>query len=62
MPRERRTCLVYHVNEGLRVVPKEATDCITFILTGEDHFDHGREFMRSKRPPDQTSASWSIER
>ena len=43
----RRTRLIHHINEGLRVVPKEVTDSLILILTREDHFDQGGEFMRS---------------
>ena len=40
--------LIYHINEGLCVIPKEAMDCVTLVLTREDHFNQGREFMQSK--------------
>jgi len=55
------TYLVYHVDKGLGVVPKEATDCIARILTQEELLDQGREFMRSKRASDQTLTGWSVE-
>ena len=41
----RRTYLIYHVDKGLRVVSKEATDRFTLILTREDHFDQGGELV-----------------
>jgi len=44
-----KTCLVNHVNKGLCVVPKEATDRVT---TREDHPDQGGEFMQSEIAPD----------
>ena len=28
-----RTCLIHHVNKGLRVIPKEATNRVTLIFT-----------------------------
>ena len=37
--RGRGTCLVHHINNGLRIVPQEAADRATLILTREDHFD-----------------------
>jgi len=55
------TCLVYRVDESLCVVPKEATDCVTFIFTREDRLDQGGEFMRIEHASDQTSTGWSIE-
>jgi len=58
---ERRTCLVYHIDEGLRVVFVEATDRAAHILAREDLLDQRGEFMRSERTPDQTRASWNIE-
>jgi len=56
-----RTCLIYHVNEGLDVVPKEAADRIARILTREDLLNQGREFMWRKRASDQTFTGWSVE-
>ena len=45
---ENRGYLIYHIDEGLRVVPKEAADCVALVLTREDDLDHGRKFMQSK--------------
>ena len=56
-----KTCLIYHVNEGLCVVPEEATDRVALILTREDHFDQGGDFMQSECGSDQTSAGWNVE-
>jgi len=53
MPSGLRTCLIHRIDEGLRVVPKEATDCVTLILTREDHFDQGRELVQSECASDQ---------
>ena len=55
-----RTCLINHINKGLHIVPKEATNCVTLILTREDHFNQGGEFVRSERAPDQTPTGWNI--
>jgi len=55
------TYLVHHIDEGLRVVPKEGMDCVTPILTREDRLDQGREFLHSESASDQTSAGWSVE-
>jgi len=57
----RRTCLIHHIDEGLHIIPKEATDRVTLILTREDHFDQGGEFVRSERASDQTPTGWNIE-
>ena len=38
---EHRTCLVYRIDKGLRVVTKEATDRVTLIATQEYIFDQG---------------------
>jgi len=54
-----RTCLIHHVDKRLRIVSKETTDRVTFILTREDHFDQGREFMQSESASDQTSGGWN---
>ena len=45
MRRGYKTCLIYHIDEGLCVVPEEATDCVALILTREDHFDKRGEFV-----------------
>jgi len=58
---ERRTCLVYHINKGLRVVPEEVAGGFTLILVQEDRLDQGGEFKRSERPSDQTPTGWSVE-
>jgi len=58
---ERGPCLVYHIDEGLRVVSAEATDRATRILARENLLDEGGELMQSERAPDQTYASWNIE-
>ena len=39
-----RTRLVYHVDEGLCVVPKEATDRV-IILAGDDRLNEGGKFI-----------------
>ena len=52
--------LVYNIDKGLCVVAREATDCVTLILTGEDRLDQGGELMWSERAPDQTFTGWSI--
>jgi len=56
-----KTCLIYHINKGLCVVPEEATDRVTLILAREDHFDQRGDFMQSECGPDQTSAGWNSE-
>jgi len=55
-----RTCLVYHINEGLRVISREATDIFTIIFTREDRLDQGGEFMRGKLAFDQTSTGCDV--
>jgi hypothetical protein len=42
---ECRTHLVYHIDKGLRVIPEEATDRITRILTRENGLDQGGELI-----------------
>ena len=54
------THLVHHIDKGLHVVPKEAANCVTLILTRENHLNQGGEFMRSERASDQTPAGWNI--
>jgi len=56
-----KTCLVYHIDKGLCVVPKEAADRITRILTREDRLDQEGELMRSELASGQTSTGWSVE-
>lgn len=58
MVNERRTCLVYHIDEGLCVVPKEVMNCVALMLAREDRLNQGG----SERPPesDQTSVGWGI--
>ena len=48
--------LVYHIDEGLYVVPNKATDRVTLILTREDRLNQGGEFVRSESASDQTPA------
>ena len=55
------TDFINHVDKGLRVIPQEATDRVALILTGEDDFDQGGEFMQSERASDQTPAGWNTE-
>ena len=54
------TYLIHHINNGLRVTPKEAVDRVTLILTREDYFDQGGEFIQSECASDQTPADWNI--
>jgi len=61
MMSECGTCLVHHINKGLSVIPKEAPDRITHILTQEDLLDQGGEFRQNKRSADQTFTGWSVE-
>jgi hypothetical protein len=57
---EYGTYLVYHIDEGLCVFLKEATDCVARIVTRENGLDQGGEFVRSERTSDQTFACWSV--
>jgi len=52
--------LIYHINKGLQIIPKEATDHVTLILTQEDHFNQGGEFMQSKCTSGRVPAGWNI--
>jgi hypothetical protein len=52
------TCLVYHIDKRLRVVPNEGTDSITRIVTRENGLDEGGEFVWSKRASYQTFTGW----
>jgi hypothetical protein len=54
------TCLVYHINKRLRVVPNERTDGVTRIVTRENCLDQGGELMRSEPAPDQTFTGWEL--
>ena len=49
-----RTCLVYHINKGLRVISRKATDLFTITVTREDRLDQGKKFMWSELAFDQT--------
>ena len=42
---ECRTCLVYHIDKRLCVVPNEAADRITCTPTRENRLDQGGELM-----------------
>ena len=55
------TYLVYHIDEGLCVSLKKATDCVACIVTRENGPNQGGEFMRSERTSDQTPAGWSVD-
>ena len=48
------TYLIYHIDKGLRVVPKEATNRVAIIFTREDRLNQGRELMRVECASDQT--------
>ena len=61
MMSECRTCLVYHIDESLCVVPKEAADRVARILTREDLLDQGGEFTQNKRVSDQAFTGWGVE-
>ena len=61
MTSEWRTCPVYHVYEGLGIIPTEATDQVAFIRTGEDRLNQRTKFVRGKRVLDQTLTCWNIE-
>jgi len=55
----RRTYLIHHIDKGLHIFPKEATDRVTLILTREDHLDQVGEFIQCECAPDQTTAGWN---
>jgi hypothetical protein len=57
---ECRTCLIHHIDECLCVFPKEGTDLVTRILTRENHFNQGREFILRKRASDQAHTGWEL--
>jgi len=57
---KRRTCLVYHINEGLCVTSRKATDLFTIVVTREDRLDQGREFMRGELASDQKSIGCGV--
>jgi len=61
MTRECPTCLVYHVDKGLGVVPAtQTTDNFTLIPTREDNVDQKRELVLTERASDQEPKGWSI--
>jgi hypothetical protein len=39
------TRLVYHIDEGLCVVPEEATDRVILILARDDRLNEGGKFI-----------------
>jgi len=55
------TCLIHHIDEGLHIVPKEAMDCVTLILTREYDFDQGRDLVQSECTSSQTPRGWNTE-
>ena len=61
MSRGYKTCLIYHIDKCLCVVPKEAADRVSLILTREYHIDQGGEFVQSESGSDQTPGGWTIE-
>ena len=56
-----RAYLVYHIDECLRVIPKEAANHIARVLTREDLLNQGGEFVQGKRTSDQTFTGWRVE-
>jgi len=55
------TCLVYHVDKGLGVVPTaDATDKIAPILTRKDSINQEGEFTPTEHASDQKSEGWSV--
>ena len=48
MVRKCGTCLVYHIDKGLCVVPEEVTDRVTPIPAQEYCLDQGGEFVQSE--------------
>lgn len=58
--RAHKTCLIYNIDKGLRVVSEEATNHVALIPTREDHFDQEREFMQSECTSGQTFAGCDI--
>ena len=56
-----RTHPMHNINKDLRIVPREATDRVTLILTREDCFDQGGEFTQNGCASDQRSAGWNVE-
>ena len=57
---KRRTCLVYHINEGLCIVSRKTTDHFILIMTREDRVDQGREFMQDELASDQTPTGCDV--
>ena len=55
------TRLVYHVDEYLCVVPREATDGVVLILARKDGVDQGGKLMRGELVLDQTSTGCDVE-
>ena len=49
------TCLIYHIDEGLCIVPGKAANGDRHILAREDPFDQGGEFIQDKVASNQTS-------
>lgn len=58
---EDRTYLVYYINEGLCVIPKEMTDQIAHFLARRDCLNQGGEIIWSGLASDQPSTGWSVE-
>jgi len=59
--KECRTYLIYHVDEGLDVVPTKGTDHITFILAREDCLNQEWELAQDERTLDQAFQGWNVE-
>ena len=53
--------LVYHIDEDLCVVSREAMDYFTLILTRKDRIDQGGEFMWGKLVFDQAVTGCDVE-
>ena len=58
---ECRTCLVYHIDKGLDLVPTEAANNVRSILTREGSLDQERKLMWIERASDQEFKGWRVE-
>ena len=55
------TCLVQHIDDGLRVIAGKATNPGIHIFGREDGPDQGGEFIWDKLAPEQSSKGWTVE-
>ena len=55
------TCLIQHIDKGLRVIAGKATNPVIHIFGCEDGLDQGGEFIRDELASEQSSEGLTVE-